>query len=98
MGDAVYSWYDLPSREQRAVLRLSRRGREHPDAKVARLAREWAEEPLRNDGSVLSIIFETVVGFFLESGGAGYSFVERRRAKRILRAAEASEARRRSAR
>jgi hypothetical protein len=95
----VYSWYDLPSKEQRAVLRLARRGREHPDRKVAGFAREWAEDTLRNDGSIFSIVFGTVLGLLMHSdAGVGVSLVDRRRAKRILRAAEAPRRGRRSAR
>ncbi len=48
-GVAIYSWYDLSWKEQRAVVRLARQGRQHPDTRVAKVAEEWAREKLGID-------------------------------------------------
>jgi len=96
---AVYSWYDLSGREQRAVLRLARKGLMHPDPKVARLARDWAAETLNENGSIFTILVGILVGFILQSdAGVGLSLMDRRRAKRILHATKKSDTGRRSSR
>ncbi|SEO69588.1 hypothetical protein [Trujillonella endophytica] len=92
----VYSWDDLSRAEQRSVLRLARKGRTHPDRRVARVAREWATEVLEREGSVPAILVGTIAGLVLGSDtGVGLSLTDRRRATRILRAVEASRVGRR---
>ncbi len=59
---AMYSWYDLSWKEQRAVLRLARRGSRHPDPKVARVAEEWARERLGEDNGKAGSLGEAIFG------------------------------------
>jgi hypothetical protein len=83
---AIYSWYDLSWRERRAVVRLARTGRRHPDATVARVAEEWARETLGTDGNdrggIGSMLLRTLLG-------EGEAVREYRAAKRIMRVASA---------
>lgn len=86
---AVYSWYDLSLKEQRAVLRLARRGVRHPDSEVARVADEWAVEKLRKDNGTGSALGEAIFGGLLGDGASlGEGLRDYRRAKRIMRVAK----------
>lgn len=85
---AIYSWYDLSSKEQRAVLRLARQGRRHPDSKVAAVAEEWAKEKLGKDNGKGGALATAIFGGLLGDGASlGEGLRDYRRAKRIVRVA-----------
>jgi hypothetical protein len=86
---AIYSWYDLSWKEQRAVLHLARRGHRHPNPKVARVAEEWATERLGKDNGKAGSLGEAIFGGLLLDGASlGEGLRDYRRAKRIMRVAE----------
>jgi hypothetical protein len=85
---AIYSWYDLSWKEQRAVLRLARQGRRHPDSKIARVAEEWAREMLGKDNGQAGALATAIFGGLLGDGASlGEGLRDYRRAKRIMRVA-----------
>lgn len=79
------TWVGLRWSEQRAVLRVARRGEAHPDPAIAKAARDWAREvmapraPSRRLRDVLLPLVEDPFG-----GTLGLWFGERRAARRIL--------------
>ena len=86
---AIYSWYDLSGKEQRAVLRLARQGRRHPDSKVARVAEEWAREKLGKDHGRAGALGGAIFGGLLGDGASlGEGLRDYRRAKRIMQVAK----------
>ncbi len=85
---AIYSWHDLPWKEQRAVLRLARQGRRHPDAKVAGVAEDWAREKLgREDGNAGALSMAAFGALLLDGASLGEGLRDYRRAERIMRVA-----------
>jgi hypothetical protein len=86
---AIYSWYDLSWKEQRAVLRHARQGRRHPDSKMARVAEEWAREKLGKDSGKAGALGRALFGgLFADGASVGEGLRDYRRAKRIMRVAE----------
>jgi hypothetical protein len=78
----IYSWDDVPAKEQRQVLRRARRGLRHPDRTIARVAEAWAQDTLARGSAVAALLLG------LGSGAdAGFFDVlcDRRRARTILR-------------
>ena len=87
----LYSWYDLPWRERRRVVRLAKRGQRHPDPVVARLADEWSKEVLGDGPGVAGGVVIALIGLVFQDGSwFGTRFAEKRAARRIRSVAERS--------
>jgi hypothetical protein len=82
-GRYIYTWDDVPAKEQRRVLRLARQGSRHPDRKIAGVAQEWAEDTLQRESTTVSLLLSLVSG--ADAGFVVDVLRNRRRARRILR-------------
>jgi hypothetical protein len=94
------AWASLTEEERRAVGRLAKRGREHPDQRVAAAARGWAEVVVANDDSWREDrwwrrVFAVPSLLLLGDGGFMEWWVgrrvEQRWARRVLRARRRDE-------
>ncbi|RBY89164.1 hypothetical protein DQ244_15525 [Blastococcus sp. TBT05-19] len=91
-------WRQLGASTRRRVRAAARRGRSHPDPYVAAVAHAWAQEVVRLSGrsaptptgiagTVLGVAVILAIAAFLDvspGGSSGYSWRERRLARRIL--------------
>jgi hypothetical protein len=84
---AFYSWDDLPWSEKRTVTSLARKGFRHPNPRIDKIAKEWAQDTLERNPGVIGWIAGSIVGFlFSTDPGVANSIADRRKAKRILKA------------
>ena len=90
------AWEGLSWSERRQVLKAARAGKRHPDREIAEAARRWAQAVLAQ--SKRRVFGSLVIGGLIDtllfdgSGWIGMSIAERRAAKRILRAEQATGA------
>ena len=93
----VHNWYELSWRQQRAVVRLARQGQRHPDARIARVADDWAWERSGRHPAHGGWLAQLIVGALLGDGASiGEAVSDRRKARVIMRVSTRDRSRRSS--